>query len=373
MIKKDLMAIINLNEDNISGRELIEKRPLACLPIGGRYRVIDFILSNLSNSGIGNIGIFSQRKTRSLYDHIGDGVSWDLSSIIDGLFVFSHQYEIYEKPVRGDIYTIYENIDYIEKSTQEYILITSSNMIYSINFGEMFKSHLESGKEITVLYTEIENADKTFFKNSTLNIKGNIINSIGVNLCGEKNQNISLECFIMKKDYFLDLIYSNIENGEHQYILDAISAKLIGADMNLYRFDGYVKCIQNISSYVEFSKDILDYNIYKELFKNPKNLIYTKVKNEAPTYFSYDSNVKNSIVSSGCIIEGTVKDSVISRRVIIGKGAVVENSIILQNTVIEENSYLKHVICDKNTRITHGKKMIGDFNMPIVIAKGETI
>ena len=125
MIKNNVMAIINLNEDHIKIRELTKNRPIASLPIGGRYRVIDFILSNITNASIYNVGVFAQRKTRSLHDHLGDGFPWDLDRIQDGLYVFSNQYELNEKQARGDISNIYENIDFISRSKQEYNLASS--------------------------------------------------------------------------------------------------------------------------------------------------------------------------------------------------------------------------------------------------------
>lgn len=373
MLKNRLMAIINLNEDNIATQELIKDRPLACLPLFGRYRVIDFILSNISNANISNVGVFSQRKTRSLYDHLGDGEPWDLDRIKDGLFIFSQQYEIHEKQMSGDIYTIFENLDYIENSSQEYILIATPYMIFNINFNKIFEEHLNSSAYITALYKSIDNADRDFFRSVTYNIEDDKIRSIGKNIGSTKKQNISLDCFIMKKSDFINLIYTNIEMGKNVYIEDAINDKLYSEKVNLHEIKSYVKCINSIRSYLDFSQDMLNPDISNELLKNPDNLIYTKIKDEAPTYFSDDSLVENSIVSSGCVIHGNVKNSVISRRVIIGEGSVIENCILMQNTVVEKNTYLKHLISDKNSRITSGKKLIGDFNMPIIVNKGETI
>lgn len=373
MIKKELMAILNLNEDGVVSKELIENRPLASLPIAGRYRLIDFMLSNISNSGVRNVGIFTQRKTRSLYDHLGDGSPWDLDVLRDGLFIFSQQYEVYEKLSKGDIYTVYQNIDYLENSSQKYVFIAPSNFIYSIDLQEVYDFHINSEKDITLLYKKVENADKDFYNCTTLNISGGKAVSIGRNVGLSKNQNIALDAVIMKKNDFIELIYHNMETGENAYIIEAIEKKILDGGVNLFEFKGYVKVIRDVKSYVEFAKDTLNANISKELFKNPKNLIYTKIKDEAPTYFSDDSSVTGSVIASGCIIEGTVKNSIIFRKVKIEKGTIIENSIIMQNTTIEKNAYLQHVICDKNSVVSHGKKLIGDNNMPIIIKKGETV
>ena len=163
MSKSDLMALMSLNEDNIDMRDLTDERPVASLPIGGRYRLIDFILSNITNSGIFNVGLFAQRKVRSLNEHLGDGAPWDLDRIKDGLYLFSNSYEINEKLARGDIQNINENIDFISRSNQEYILVTTPYMIYNFNFNILFDSHINSGAEITAMYKEIDDAHLSFF------------------------------------------------------------------------------------------------------------------------------------------------------------------------------------------------------------------
>ena len=358
------MALMSLNEDNINMRDLTDERPLASLPIAGRYRLIDFILSNITNSGIFNVGLFAQRKVRSLSEHLGDGAPWDLDRIKDGLYLFSNSYE---KLARGDIQNIYENIDFISRSNQEYILVTTPYMIYNFNFNILFDSHINSGADITAMYKEIDDAHLSFYGSYVYTITNGKISSIGKNMCSINKQNISLDCVIMKKDAFLNMILDEVQSGEHMYLIDAINAQLLKKDVNLFKFNGYVKCIKDIRSYREFSRDILKEEVSDEIFRNPNGLIYTKIKDEAPTYFSNDSNVENSIISSGCLIEGTVKNSIISRKVKISKGAVVENSII------EENAYVNNMISDKNTKITSSRKLIGDFNMPMIIRKGGTV
>ena len=373
MVKNYLMAILNLNEDHINMRELTTDRPVASLPIAGRYRLIDFILSNITNSGIFNVGIFSQRKTRSLSEHLGDGAPWDLDRIKDGLYLFTNQYELNEKLARGDIQNIYENRDFISRSKQEYILVTTPFMIYNFNFEELLHSHINSGANITAMYKEVDNADVSFYGSFAYSISNNKLTGIGKNMCSTNIQNIAMDCVIMKKDYFLNMVYDNLESGEHIYLSDAINSKLLSDKVNLFKFNGYIKCIKDIRSYREFNRDILEEHISNEIFRNPNGLIYTKIKDEAPTYFSDDSKVENSIIASGSLIEGTVKNSIISRKVKIGKGAVVENSIIMQNCIIGENSYISNMISDKNATISNYKKLIGDFNMPIIIKKGGVI
>lgn len=373
MFRNPIMAIINLNEDHIRKNDLILNRPLATLPIAGRYRLIDFILSNITAAGITNVGIFAQRKIRSLNDHIGDGSTWDLDRLVDGLYIFSNRYELNEKQAVGDIQNVFENIDFIERSNQEYILVTNPYFIFTINFDEVLDAHISSQADITALYKTVENADVDFYKSTVYNVNNGKISSIGKNMCSSNERNISMGCYLLNREKFLELMYSAIETGQYNYLDNMLQSYMLESECNLYRYNGFLKAVTDIKSYREFNNALLDENIGDEIFQNPNVQIYTKTKDEAPTFFDSTSDVKNSIVASGCIIQGKVKNSIIARKVIIEKDAVVENSILLQNTVIGEGAYINNVITDKNVTIQEKKKLIGDINMPIIIKKGETI
>lgn len=373
MLKCPLMAIINLNEDHMRRNELTRNRPLASLPIAGRYRLIDFILSDITGASIYNVGIFAQRKIRSLNDHLGDGSTWDLDRLIDGMYIFSNNYEVDEKQLHGDLSNIFENIDFIERSPQDYILITNPYYIYTVDFTEVYDAHISSGCDITAMFKTVDNANVDFYNVPVYNINNDRISSVGRNMCSSNVKNISMNTFIMKKEKFIELVYSAVETGEFTYLEDMINSYILKSNCNLYRFNGYLKAITDIKSYRDFNKEILNKEVADDIFKNPVVRIYTKTKDEAPTYFDVSSDVKNSIIASGCMIEGVVKNSVISRKVKIGKGSVVENSILLQNTVVEDAVYINNVIADKNAVITANKKLIGDINMPIIIKKGDRI
>lgn len=376
-MRNECMGLINLTKKgnpNIS--KLNYGRPIASTPIGGRYRVIDFALSNMVNSGITNVGIFAKEKYRSLTDHIDSGKDWDLSRKKGGLSIFSPEntesQNIY--PYRkGDIYNILCNIDYIKKSEEEYILVSPSYMVCNMDYTEALKYHKKSNNYITMIYKNIDNANNDFKGNLTLNLDedSKVIN-MGSNIGAFNNANIYMEMYIMKRTDFIEAIYNLTNTGDYQYLedflIEAVKYKQVGA----YKYEGYLKCIKSIQSYFEISKELLDINVARELLYSERKIL-TKEKNESPTIYTEDANVENSFIASGCVIEGNVKNSIIFRKVHIKKGTNIENCIIMQNSFIGEECNLENVIFDKNINLAKGKELRGDENYPIVVEKNISI
>lgn len=366
----DYMGIINLNdrEDNI--KELTYHRPIASIPIGGRYRMIDFALSNLVNSGIQNISIFTQNKYRSLLDHLGTGKAWDLDRKNDGLFIMTPMLDYNSMGTRrGDIENFKNHIDYIYLSKQSNIVVTSSGMVCNLNYEAAIKHHNETGADVTVIYKRAVNCTEDFQYCHALDIdEAGRVTGVKLNLGKEDECNISMDMFILKKSLFLDIVNTCVSRGDCSFFKQAVHNSLDKLKVYGYSFEGYLSCVNSIHSYYKTNMQLLDLNISKELFFR-NGLIYTKVKDEPPTKYADNAKVLNSLVANGCIIDGQVENSVIFRSVKIKKGAVIKDSIIMQNCQIEENVLLRHVILDKGVRITQNKQLKGDENYPIVIEK----
>jgi len=363
----DYMAILSLNENEDRIKGLTKNRPLASIPIGGRYRIIDFILSNLVNSGIRNVGIFTQNKSRSLIDHLDSGRTWDLDRKINGLFVFN--FDMHNSYL-GDIEMIKNNMEYLYRSKQSKVILASSYMICNIDYMEAARFHEKSGKDITIIYKKIRDGKKNFKDRNTLNIDEyeNVL-GVGKNTGSKEDVNVSMEMCIMSKEYLIDILNRCIESGFWGSVREWISKNIKELKVNAYEFKGYVQCVNSISSYYRTNMDMLSLEINQELFfKN--GLIYTKVKDAPPTQYVNGSNAKNSLISNGCVIEGSVENSIISRRVIVHKGAEIKNSIIMQNCEIGEGAKLFNVIVDKNVVIEKASDLKGDGEYPLVIEKG---
>ncbi|NLZ47843.1 MAG: glucose-1-phosphate adenylyltransferase subunit GlgD [Clostridiales bacterium] len=363
---KDYMGILNLNEKEDNIKNLTRNRTVASIPVAGRYRVIDFVLSNMVNAGIQNIGVFTKSKSRSLMDHIGGGKPWDLDRKNGGLFVFNFGYG---NPALEDVEMFRNNIDYLQLSKENNVILSSSYMICNIDYEDAVRYHEQSGNDITIIYKKAKNCAISFLDCDVLNIdENNRVTSVGKNIGVHDRNNICMEMFIMKKKILIELIYKCVTTGACRKIKHAIYRTLDEYKVGAYEFKGYLTCINSIQSYYNFNLDCLDTEVSKELFFN-NGLIYTKVKDEAPTRYVEGCKISNSLVANGCIIEGEVENSVISRRVRIKKGAKVKNCIIMQNCVIGAESELTNIIIDKNVTIGEHKKLKGDNEIPLVIEK----
>ena len=370
----DYMGIINLNEreDNIKG--LTGHRPLAAVPIAGRYRMIDFALSNLVNAGVQNISIFTQNKYRSLLDHLGTGKAWDLDRKNDGLFIMNPMYDYYNLGIyRGDIENFKCHMDYLNFSKQNNVIITPSNMICNLDYQEAIKHHNETGADITIIYKKADNCTVDYQYCNTLEMdEYGRVERIDINFGNESECNISMEMYIMKKSLFLDIVNSCVSTGYCDYFREAVYKYLHKLKIFGYGFEGYLACINSTYSYYKTSMQLLDMDISRELFfKN--GLIYTKAKDEPPTKYKENARVINSLVANGCTIDGQVENSILFRSVKIKKGAVVKDSIIMQNCSIEEDSEVANSILDKSVRVTKGKQITGYADNPEVIKKKAVI
>ncbi|KXZ39749.1 glucose-1-phosphate adenylyltransferase [Alkalithermobacter thermoalcaliphilus JW-YL-7 = DSM 7308] len=366
----DTMGIINLSESEELIGELTKNRPIASIPISGRYRVIDFILSNMVNAGINNIAIFTHGKSRSLREHLGSGKEWDLDRKIDGLFVFNSEFSTNQRVLhKGDLDNFKNNLDYIKTSRQEYVVLSRSYMICNINLKEAIRYHKESNVDMTIVYKEVDNSDDKFLSCDVLSIdEDGKVKGIGVNLGRKEKTNLSMEIYIMKKDLLLKIIEDSISSGNYNYLKNAIYHNISNLNVNAFKFSGYLSCINTTENYYKTNMEMLNYDQYKELFYRHGN-IYTKIKDGAPAKYKDDAVIKNSIIANGCIIEGTVENSIIGRGVKIGKGAVIKDSVIMAKCNIDEGVYIENAILDKNVIITKNKLLRGDMKKPLVIGK----
>lgn len=367
---KNCLGIINLDEDESKMGELIRYRTLASVPIAARYRVIDFVLSNMTNSGIEGIGIFTKNKSRSLIDHLTNGRPWDLHRKKDGLRVFNFGEE---EPVRDDVHNFWDNIEFIKFSRREYVLLSPSYMICSIDYNEVLEQHIKEDNDVTVVYKSTSNASKKFVNCEVLNINDNgRVISIGENIGREEHANINMEMYIMKTDLFIDIVHESIKNGMYRKIKQFINRNLKEIKVGTFKFKGYLACINSVDAYFDSNMDLLNEKINKELFYAHKP-IYTKSRDEAATHYTSKSDVSNSIIANGSYIEGKIKNCIISRKVHIGSGAILENCVIMQNSIIGTNANMDKVIVDKGTLVEDKEIIKGTKQYPITIQKRRVI
>ena len=369
---KNVMGIINDIQEEDVLKDLTRHRSLASVPFGCRYRLIDFALSNMVNSGVINVGIFLENKFRSLLDHIGPGKAWDLDRKRDGLFLLpSSQLNNQNRIYKGDIESFKANLDYLHRSSQEYVIITSSKVICNMNYSKAFDFHLNSGADITAIYKKISNPNQS--KNQTVIEINNNDKVIEMKVQPERHNynKVSLEKFIMKKDLLIDIIDDCYSTGRWDFLKDGIIKNIDKYNVKAYPYTGYVANINSLTSYFHKNLELLKPDNRKDMFH--KNQVFTKPKDEAPTKFSEFAQAKNIIAANGCIVEGNVENSILFRGVTIKKGAEVKNSIIMQKSTIGKNAKVENVIIDKNAQIKAGTELKGNKNFPVIIEKNAKV
>ncbi|MCB2294829.1 glucose-1-phosphate adenylyltransferase subunit GlgD [Clostridium algoriphilum] len=363
---KNYIGLLMLNDQEDDIKSLTKTRPIASIPIGGRYRIIDFVLSNMVNSGIHTIGVFTNAKSRSLVNHLGSGKSWDLHRKINGLFIFNFTPD---RSYLRDIDALSDNMEFLYRAKQEYVIVSSYYMVCNMDYNEAAKYHQESASDITLLYKKTNKGKKHYQNCSTLYInEENKVLSIGKNTGKDDKLNISMEMFIMKKSTLITIVNKCIQIGYHNSIKAAIYNYISKLDVNAYEFKGYLQCIDSIKNYYRTSMDMLNPKIIKELFSS-NGLIYTKSKDEAPTKYFNGAKVNNALISNGCILKGEIEKSVISRWVTVDAGAVIKNCIVFQNCEIKKGCKLTNVIVDKNNIINENTVLVGNDEFPVVIEK----
>lgn len=367
------MGIIVTNDDRIP--PVTNKRSVIALPIAGSYRIIDFALSNMANSGIINIGVVTDSNYSSLMDHIKSGKPWDLDRKHQGLNILPPNLASFNNARnRGDLDMLAGARDFIRRSNQTYVILSLGNCVYNIDFEEIVENHIESQSDITIVYKDMsgmEDAELSRFTLIELD-ENNRVTDIESKPQYPKTNKASMELYVMEKALLESIIDECSARGDHDFIKDALAKKLSGMIITGYEFKGYYDKVDSLKSYFENNMIFLDDDIRGELF-NHSNPIYTKSKEMSPATYGDSAIIENSLISNGCVIEGTVKNSILSRGVIVKKGAVVKNCVIMQDSVIEEGATLDYVMFDKEVKISKDKKLIGQKSYPVAIAKGANI
>lgn len=359
----------NYNSDNFGS--LTDNRPISSLPFGGRYRLLDFVLSNMVNSGITKVGVITPYNTASVIDHIGSGKPWSLDRKKDGLFLMPGSvYGIHSTGSRFLFRDIIEHKSFLDKSDADYVIIASSSDVYNMDYDEFIKKHDQNGSEVTILYKKValDAGHNGYYLD--INDKTGVVKGI-YDYAPAGPANYFMDCMIVNRSFLLDCIkwFAQLEYKDFiEIITDNIDKFSVGS----YEFKGYLGKINNIKDYLKVSRDIKDYDIRNELFHTDRTII-TKVQDDAPVLYRDTGTAKNSIIGAGCKIEGNVEGSTIFRSCKIGKNSVIKNSVVMMYCEIGEGAVLENVICDKNCKISAGAKVIGSPENPVVLSKGSIV
>ena len=374
-------GLIFSNIHDSSLPELTARRTMASVPFGCRYRLIDFPLSNMVNSGISKVGIVTHNNYQSLMDHIGTGKDWDLARRSGGIKILPPFITAYENSASNHLYnTRLEALigvsNFISKCSEDYIVFSDCDVVCNIDLAEVISSHEETGADITIVTRplksdELVRSDDVFAIVSDDDGLVTDISSLGFETLLDAN--VSANIMVIGRIYLLGLINEAISRGYTDFYRDIIGKIIKKGNTYAYHFDGFFLRITSLESYFSSSMELLCEEARGGLTEVDDRPIYTKVRNSAPTLYKHGCSVKNSLVADGCEIEGSVENSIIFRGVKIGKGSVVKNSVLLQGGFVGDNVRLGCVVADKDVVIKDERELSGHKTMPFFISKGRIV
>ena len=366
-------GIVNFAGNHIQVDGLQDYRPVGAFSFLGRYRVIDFPISNMSNSGIDTIQVYIRRKPRSLTEHLGTGRHYNINSKRGRLHILYTESNMVSDLYNTDIAAYIENLDVIERVPQQYVVIAPSYMVYTADYSTLLQSHIESGADITLMYHTVDNAKENFLSCYTLEInKQKGVDSITPNRGNAKNKNIFMDTYVMKKELFLDLVNKAHKMSAMYSLVDIIDESCHDLDVRAVPHRGYFAAITDFNSYYDANMSLIDLKNAMNLFVNDWP-IYTRTNDSCPAQYFETSNVQSSVVSNGCLIEGTIENSVIGRGCVIKEGAVIKNCVISPDVVIGEGAHCEHLVIDKHARLIRGKRVIASPDKPGYIRRGDAL
>lgn len=369
----DAFGIVNSASRNIYVEGMQDYRPIGAFSFLGRYRVIDFPISNMSNSGIDRIQVYVTRKPRSLVEHVGTGRHYNINSKRGRLHLLFSEACTVNDLYNTDIASYLENMEYIRRLHNPYVVIAPNYMVYTIDYSSLIQTHVESGADITLLYHAVDNAKDSYLSCNILNLnrqKG--VLSIEPNHGNAKNRNIFMDTYIMKTELFIELVYKAKEMSSMFTLSDIVNEECGELDVRGVAHRGYFASITDFKSYYEANMALIDYKSAQNLFHEDWP-IYTRTNDSCPTHYFDTASIKNSVVSNGCIVHGTIENSIIGRGCVIKKGAVIRNSIVLGGCVIGENVHIENQVVDKQAKIIRGREIISPEGNPGYIKRGDTL
>ena len=366
------MIFANIHEEALGA--LTDMRTMGSVPFCSRYRLIDFPLSNMVESGVTKIGVVTNANFNSLMDHVGTGKPWDLSRKTDGLYLLP-PYSLTSTTMWGNrIDAIYGNMGFLDQSNQEYVLMTDCNNILSIDYDALFEAHEQSGAAVTIVGVRGKkpaNISSVLVFNEVAE-DGKILEA-AIDPTAEEDVFYSCNIVLVKK-YLLQTLITTAHSKNEVSFQRSILMNCIKSG-KAYAYDAtdcFVGTIDSVQSYYDISMSLLNRDITNRLFA-PERPIYTKERDDMPTLYGTEAKVNNSLIADGCEIKGTVENCIIFKGVKVEADAVVKNSILMQDTVIGEGTKVNYIIADKNVNIKSGIELSGAENFPVSLSKDTRI
>ena len=374
------LILSNLNRGKLP--EMTRRRILSSVPFGCRYRLIDFPLSNMVNAGITNIGIATDFNYKSLLDHIGTGKDWDLARRSGGIRMLPPLISGYDPLTMHQttpstrLAAMMSALDFVRHCSEDVIVLCDGNVICNMDLAKLVDEHLATEADITFVAQKMNVTPGMLDRDDVLveSDENGRLTSYARALPGDLGEkNVMINIMVMKTAFMRDMLENAAAHGASSFDIDVLRPNLNRWNLHVCYFEGWCTQITSMETYFKRSMQLLDAQVRADLFQQEGFPILTKVRNSAPTKYLPGSKVTGSLIADGCVIEGTVENSILFRGVHIGRGTVVRNSILLQDTYTGDNVILQGVITDKNVTIRNDRMLAGHETMPFYIEKGALV
>lgn len=369
----NVLGLVFANMHDTTLGDMTKNRTMGSVMFGGRYRLIDFPLSNMVNSGISEVGVITKSNYQSLLDHLGSAREWDLARKKGGLYILPPFGNVESTLYRGRIEALYGAMSFIKHSRAKYVVLSDCDVVTNIDYKPIVAAHIESGADITaVAHTGVYSSED--IKTSTVfNVDADKnVTSVLINPDISGTCTTSLNVFVMSMDFLIETVNDAMARGNVSFERNILQEKCRELKIKIYEYDNYFSKLNSPESYFKSNMALLEPENARKLFV-PKRSIYTKVSDNAPVKYDLDSKVSNSLIADGCIIEGEVENSVLFRGVKVGKGAKVKNCILMQGTVVGDNAELNYLITDKNVSICENHILTSSPQYPMYVGKGVSV
>ncbi len=364
------LVFANINDTLL--KRLTSNRAMASVPFGGRYRLIDFTLSNLVNAGVFNVGIITKENYRSLMDHIGSGIYWDLDRKNGGVHLISPYLARNTKRYVGTVDALYGAMDFIEKCNADYIVLCNGDTISNVDVGEAVKRHIKNGADVTLVYHNgiaPKNNDVLMFP--TVDEKGRVT-KIDFNVESDETVDFYAGIAIISRELLIKLATNAYFEGKASITKDVLPNLLEDYKIYGYKHNDFVAVLDSTAAYYNANMQLLNEDARKQLFHTGRP-VFTKTRDDMPTRYGTKASVQNSMIADGCVINGTVKNSILFRGVTVEKDAVVENCILMQETSVGSAALIENVIADKNAVIGESMTLKGTPEKRVFLKKNQTL
>lgn len=365
------IGIILAGGNNHRMKELSQKRAICAMPVAGSYRGIDFTLSNMSNSHIQKVAVFTQYNAKSLNEHLNSSKWWDFGRKQGGMYVLTPTVTADNNSwYRGTADSIYQNLDFLKKSHEPYVVIASGDGIYKLDYGKVLEYHIEKKADITVVCRDMEpGTDVERFGTVHMN-EDYRIEQFEEKPLQAKTNTVSCGIYIIRRRQLIEMIEKCAEEDRYDFVRDILIRYKDLKRIYGYKMKGYWRNISTVEDYYETNMDFLKPEVRNHFFKQYPD-IYTKVEDLPPAKYNVGSDVKNSLISSGCIVNGVIENSVVFKKSYIGNNCVIKNSIILNDVYIGDNSYIENCIVESRGTIKANSRFVGENGIRIVVEKNE--